>query len=98
MTIIKKFEPDEIRKGFSKKYIALTVVGLLFLTILEIWVNNTVVTYGEKFESISNLERVLSMENQILENEIAGSVSLRSLASKSAELGFSKAESIQYIR
>lgn len=98
MTIIKKFEPEEIKKGFSKKYIALTVAGLLFLTILEIWVNNTIITYGEKFESISNLERVLSMENQILENEIAGSVSLRSLASKSAELGFSRAESIQYIR
>lgn len=98
MTIIKKFEPEEIKKGFSKKYIALAVLGLLFLTVLEIWVNNTIVTYGEKFESISQLERVLLMENQILENEIAKEVSLNSLASKSAELGFSKAESIQYIR
>lgn len=98
MTIIKKFEPEEIKKGLSKKYIAFTAAGLLFLTIVEIWVNNTVVTYGEKFESISSLERVLSMENQILENEIAKDVSLNSLASKSAELGFSKVESIQYIR
>lgn len=98
MTIIKKFEPEEIKKGFSKKYIALTVAGLLFLTIVEIWVNNTVITFGEKFESISGMERVLSMENQILENEIAENASLNSLASKSAELGFSKQESIQYIR
>lgn len=98
MTIIKKFEPEEIKKGFSKKYIALTVAGLLFLTIVEIWVNNTVVTFGEKFESISRMDRVLSMENQILENEIAKNASLNSLASKSAELGFSRQESIQYIR
>lgn len=82
----------------SKKYIALTAAGLLFLTIVEIWVNNTVVTFGEKFESISRMDRVLSMENQILENKIAKSASLNSLASKSAELGFSKQESIQYIR
>lgn len=98
MTIIKKFEPEEIKKGFSKKYIALILTGLLFLTIVEIWINNTVVTYGEKFESISRMDRVLSMENQILENEIAKNASLNSLASKSAELGFSKQESIQYIR
>ncbi|MBI3103808.1 hypothetical protein HYZ05_02625 [Candidatus Daviesbacteria bacterium] len=98
MTIIKKFEPEEIKKDFPKKYIVLTVLGLLFLTVLEIWVNNTVVTYGEKFESMSQLERVLEMENQILENEIAKGGSLNSLASKSAELGFLRVESIQYIR
>lgn len=98
MTIIKKFEPEEPKKGFSKKYVALTVFGLLLLTVIEIWVNNTMVTYGEKFENMSSLQKNLTMENQILENEIAKKTSLQSIASKSAELGFSKVESIQYIR
>lgn len=98
MTIIKKFEPEEVKKGLPKRYIILTVVSLFILTVIEIWASNTVVTYGEKFENLSALETVLKMENQILENEIAQQSSLISIASKSAELGFSKLSSIQYIR
>lgn len=98
MTIIKKFDPVEPQKNFSKRYIVFIVLGFLLLTVIEIWVNNTVVTYGEKFESMSFLQKNLSMENQILETEIAHKASLQSIASKSAELGFSKVESIQYIR
>lgn len=96
MTIIKKFEPEKRR--FSKKYIALVSISIFTLIILEIWVNNTMVLYGEKFEKISQLEKNLKMENQILENEIAKSASLQNLSSKSAELGFSRPEKIQYIR
>lgn len=97
MTIIKKFESQE-GKRFSKKYVAFIVFSLLTLVVLEIWVQNSLVLYGEKFEKMSELERMLKMENQILENEIAKEVSLNNLASKSAELGFSKPENIQYIR
>lgn len=98
MTIIKKFDPEEQTKKFPKRYIYLTIVSLLVLTIAEIWVNNTVVSYGDKFESISSLQKILKMENQILENEIAKHSSLANIATKSAELGFYKVESIQYIR
>lgn len=96
MTIIKKFEPEKRR--FSKKYITLVSISIFTLIILEIWVNNTMVLYGEKFEKMSQLENNLNMENQILENEIASGSSLQNLASKSAELGFSRAENVQYIR
>lgn len=84
MTIIKK----GVFIGFS----------LIFLIVLEIWVQNNLVLYGEKFDRISQIETVLKIENQILENEIATLSSLQNLASKSAELGFSRAEKIQYIR
>lgn len=97
MTIIKKFEPEEKRK-FSKKYVAFIGFGLIFLIVLEIWVQNNLVLYGERFEKMSKLERMLKMENQILENEVAKIGSLQNLASKSAELGFLKPEKIQYIR
>lgn len=99
MTIIKKFEPfDENKKKFSKKFIAFIGCSILILIVLEIWVNNNMVLYGEKFEKISQLQRILKMENQILENEIAKNASLKNLASKSAELGFIKPETVQYIR
>lgn len=98
MTIIKTFNPVEPNKEFSKKYIALVTAGFLVLVSAEIWANNNVVTYGGKLERISVLTKTVSLENQILENEIAARGALRNVASKSAELGFFEPESIQYIR
>lgn len=97
MNIVKKFEPEYKRK-FPKKYIVLTVISLFSLTLIEIWVSNTVIAYGEKYEKLADLEKNLNMENQILENEIAKNSSLKSIVSKGAELGFSSSPSIQYIR
>lgn len=98
MTIIKKFEPAEQKKGFSKKYVCLVLAGLFVLMLAEIWASNNVVEYGEKLEKLSQLSKTLNTENQFLETEIAKSESLNNIASKSAELGFSSTESIQYIR
>lgn len=98
MTIIKKFEIEEAKKSFPKKYIALTLVGLFALIITEIWASNTVIAYGEKFEKLSVLEKNLKIENQILQNEIAKRASLSNIASESAKLGFSDTQSVLYIR
>lgn len=96
MTIIKKFEPQQ-KKSFLK-YLVLGFLGLIILSLVEIWANNTMVIYGEKFEKLFSLQSTLSLENQILENEIARQSSLINIASKAASLGFSKTESMQYIR
>lgn len=98
MTIIKKFEPVDTKNKFPKKYLTLGTVFFLALMIIEIWASNNVVFYGEKFEKLSVLAKSLSLENQVLENEIAKMQSLNDVASKSADLGFSEPESIQYIR
>jgi|SRR3989344_6884100 len=98
MTITKTFDTEEIQKRFPKKYIVLTIVSLLTLTLIEIWASNTVVAYGEKYEKLFAMERNLKMENQLLENEIAKNASLNIISSKSAELGFYSNQSIQYIR
>ncbi len=98
MTIIKKFEPAENKKRFPRKYIMLVSISLLLLTVIEVWASNTAVAFGEKYEKLSNIEKTLKMENLVLENEIATNSSLKTIASKSAELGFSKLSSIQYIR
>ena len=98
MTIIKKFDTEIPEKSFSKKYISLVVSCLFMLMLVEIWASNNVVTYGEKLDRLSSLTKTLNLENQILENEIAKKMSLNNIASRSAELGFSVPESIQYIR
>lgn len=97
MTIIKKFEPIQEKSSLPKKYLLFASFLLLSLAIVEIWASNTLVTYGGKLESLSVLSKGLEMENKILENDIAKSSSLAGIASKSAQLGFSKVESIQYI-
>ncbi len=98
MTIIKTFETEKEQKRFPKKYIALTIISLFILILTEIWVNNTVIAYGDKFEKSSSLEKSLKMENQVLENIIAESSSLNVIASESAKLGFYRQQSIEYIR
>lgn len=98
MTIIKKFEPEENKKKLPKLYIVLTIFGLSFLMLIEIWVNNTMIAYGERFAKLTTAEKNLRMENQILENEIAQNSSFINVASKSAQLGFSAQQSILYIR
>lgn len=98
MTIIKKFKPEEPKKGFSKKYLGLVSISLFVLMLTQVWISNNVVTYGEKLEKLSTIVKALSLENQILENEIAKQQAMVSIASQSARLGFSEPESIQYIR
>lgn len=99
MTIIKKFDPEEKNeRKISKKFLLPTLASLFVLVLLQIWANNTVVTYGEKFQTISNLQKNLQLENQTLENQIAKEATLSKIATQSAALGFSKPESIQYIR
>ncbi len=98
MTIIKKFELEERKKRFPKKYVCSIVAGLFALMLVEIWASNNVVEYGEKLEKLSLLSKTLNTENQVLETEIASGKSLNNLASRTAELGFSMPESIQYIR
>src|SRR3972149_6918736 len=55
MTIIKKFETTEPKKGFSKRYIVLRIVCLFVLMLVEIWAGNNVVAYGEKFDKLSTI-------------------------------------------
>lgn len=97
MTIIKKFDPEEYSNKFPKKYVVFAAVGIFVLSIAQIWVNNTAVSYGEKLESIVKLKSTLEMENTFLENEMASELSLTNIATKSSKLGFSRIESIQYI-
>ena len=50
MTIIKNFEIEEPKNNFkSKKFLILTFLFFGVLILVEIWINNISITYGEKF-------------------------------------------------
>lgn len=98
MTIIRKFDQEKEGFKFSRKVIFFAGICAVFLILIEIWINNTLITYGAKMEKISILEKALRMENQILENEVAKKTSLKMIATESAKLGFSASEKVEYIR
>lgn len=100
MTIIKKFDTQPTKQHSSgyKKYTVFGVVILLTLGFLEVWMNNTVVSSGQKYEKISQMQQKLVLENQILENQVEKKSSLIEIATRSAELGFTRAKNVQYLQ
>lgn len=96
MTIIRKFDIEE-QKRFPKKMTFMSIVLLAILSVMQIWANNTLATYGAKLEEISQLDQSLQMENQVLENKIATLSSLNNIASQSATLGLTTPKSVQYL-
>ncbi len=86
-----------IKNKFSIKIILPVFIFILILLIVEIWVNNTLTLYGSKIEKIRETQKLLLLEKQILENEIAQKASLQNIATESAKFGFIKPSLIQYI-
>lgn len=85
-------------KKSSKKPLILLGIFLFILIVAQIWVNNALVSDGEKLENIIKLKKTYEMENTLMENEIANNLSLATIATRSGELGFLTPEKIQYIR
>ena len=81
----------------TKKPIILSVFVLVVLALLQIWANNILVSYGEKFDGIGRLEQSLQLENQILENKVAKFSSLDSIATASSALGLMPTKDVQYL-
>lgn len=98
MTIIRQFESQKVDNSLKLKKVSIILtICMIFLILVEIWMNNRQVVYGGKFEEMSRLQQSLKLENQILENEIAKEASLINIASKSASLGFSKPKKVSYL-
>ena len=92
----KKFETQE-KRNLPKRFVLIGIL-LITLVVVEIWVTNAMVTFGQKLASIENSQRSIQLENRILENEIAKQTALGNIASASATLGFIKPKTIQYVR
>lgn len=98
MSVVKKFKSENNNLVYAKKTIAFCVIAITFLLLIQIWVAHTTTTSGEKLKEIENLQKVLELENQMLENEISATSSLNNIATQAASLGLKPPKSIQYIR
>jgi hypothetical protein len=81
----------------SKKIFILFAGAFLLIAIVEIWSANRLATFGEEMSRIENAEQKLSLENQLLEDQIAKSASLMTLEKSALSLGFNKAAKVVYI-
>ena len=99
MTITKKLEIEEENIFLkSKRLTVFVVIGLVSLIVMEIWVSHTTAIFGVKFKELQDLQGKLTLENQILEDQIASASALKNIASSSAELGLAPPYDIQYIK
>lgn len=79
-----------------RKYLIVGFGTILILSIIEIWASNTAASLGEKLVQVNKLQQEISWENLKLENDLASLSSLDYIASVSANLGFYKAQTVQY--
>jgi len=98
MSIVEKLDNDDKKAFFTrKKIIALLGLTILVGAILEIWVSNRLATFGTQYTEIERAKNSLTLENQLLEDQIATKESL-SRTQKYAELiGFQQVKNIEYI-
>lgn len=75
MSLSHKFPAQNL---ISKKMLFLLIAVVFSLCLLEIWLVNRLSTYGEQISKMQHASQVLSMENQILKNEIDKKTSLNS--------------------
>jgi hypothetical protein len=72
------------------------LIGILIL--LQIWVSHTIITQGANLKKLEGLQRDISEENMVIENEIATTAALINIATAASSLGFSSPRGIQYIK
>lgn len=93
----KKLTEDTNKNKFLK--IGKIAFGLFAVVlILEIWMTNRLSTYGSKIQEINDLKSQLTLENSLLENEIAQDSSLSVIEVKANSLGFESIKNIDYIK
>lgn len=100
MTITKKFEKTEEEKIAAKRTRFIIFIALLpvaVLSLLQIWVSHTTANFSGNIERIKLIEKTLTFENKIIENEIAEASSLAKIASESSQLGFLTPKSVEFI-
>ena len=97
MSLLKKFDTDTIQKG-KKKVLPLIVTIFLIGIIFELWAVNRLSTDGEKIAKYTREAQQLTLENQLLGDQIAEKSSFYQVALHAHLLGFSDIARVQYIQ
>ena len=73
--------------------IGFNIVVILFLSLVQVVVANSISTTGIELEKMHEEIAVLQKKNALLHEEVLVASSLTNIASKAAELGFSEEKS-----
>lgn len=92
------FESIEHNSLTRKKVIFLLALLILLITILEIWSMNRLSTYGLQISQLERTKQSLTLENQVLENEIARRASLNKIEGNATYYGFSQVKKVEYMK
>lgn len=108
MSLLKSFETQSVvekqRSRFErfphlKKKISLFIL-MIFLVgmVVEVWAANRLSTYGEQIAKITQETQQLTLENQLLGNEIAEKASFNQVEQHAKILGFEEIQHVQYLQ
>lgn len=78
-----------------RRIVVVSVFVLVCVLILEIWAMNRLAVMGEKISKIESAKKNLSLENQLLENQVASRGSLGYIKKMADNLGFSSNTSLR---
>ena len=82
----------------GKRVLVPTAIALLVILLVEVWAVNRLSSYGDKLTQIKNSQETLTLENQVLENQVAQKSSLFFIEQSSFKLGFESAKNIEYLK
>lgn len=98
--IMRKFhqvETTQTRRYFPP-FVKLIIVVMVVALFVEVWAVNRLSTSGAKINELKRQQAALQLQNQVLEDKVAQSASLRTIASQSGNLGFGSIKNIEYIK
>lgn len=101
MSLLRKIELDQenISSKYSRRKLVLLMSSILLLgAILEIWTVNRLSSFGDQINKLEEAKQELTLENQILSNEIAKKQSLSQVEGYAKSLGFSSSSNVVYLR
>lgn len=91
--LLQKIEQQDLKK----RILLVIFVLIIPAVVLEIWSVNRLATLGSRINNLEQTKAALSLENQVLENQIAEKSSLTKIEDASKQLGFQKIKSVVYL-
>ncbi|OGE34493.1 hypothetical protein A3H85_03920 [Candidatus Daviesbacteria bacterium RIFCSPLOWO2_02_FULL_40_8] len=80
------------------KIIKIGISVLIISIIIEVYVVNSLSSYGDSFSDLEIVKSNLELENQILKNKIATEGGLNLIQIRASALGFEPIKSMGYIK
>ena len=81
----------------KKKIIVTTLLIVVISLVLEIWSLNRLATFGDQIVKFESATADLSLENQMLENEIAKRSAFKTISEAANSIGFKRTTHVEFV-